>query len=883
MNARRARAQYGKASKRTITRTNEKIPAEQASDDVILSVEHDALKVPERRIPKPDISKREPPRETKKRTSEPAAVPNRMATSKPSTHITKPPNAPNSPQRKRRRAASRADSDVTDIVDEPPPKIPKRQPVETSLGRKPTMKTEKATPVSVAPNRPDTPQMPRLARDLSDLLISPHKSGNSSINGSPPKKGHLKRMLSSRSKTEPSIPVSEGTTPSGELFQSHSMFNPPLSVASASLTHQAPSFNRNPLARDRTPSPIPRRGGSPPPIAKSPQRPGRTYSKSRSFLIEIPQDTNSMNIDGPGESNPLDLAGKDEDMELKNIHRESYTELRSRWGIENSEQDSAPINDLNSIGEMRSRGETRRFLDEVGYLFDGLDATASNSSAKRASAIEIVSKMGDPDFQRRAAAADFTGRAWKIMRAAGAGSGDDRILDASLIAFVAIATKESHQTHDLLKSKDLITFLGTTVELKGDEDVLVTPPSSQEQIWARRHGLSKVDRTSLAALRAAINNSGILEQDSAISHRLLASMSLLRVSELGQSLDSVATSSILGSLGHELSYLAPEDDSSDEHTYESLDLRHITNCIKLLEHSSILASPTNQDRKRLISGLASLVPAWPTLVQQGFPIDVVGPALEAVLRYLIVLTHDNDAEWCEMLASTPTLVHNLLRLFLRNYYGYFSSPEAMQSKGTKAVDEEEDDSRSRDLRATSLSLGLITQLAKQSTTARKCLRESTMSKDCPLMGNCSRECTCIKRTSGLQCLNGVFNHVHEGLDVHAEAQSHFVQGHIGVLLGYLCVHDPESKRPIIRMLKPQGRPDAEKLRTLINIVREFCTLLTTVIDKAGRQQEVSSQASAHSSSSNTGNDAPALTLGDDSLDEGVQLAQGVIQGLENLL
>jgi len=31
------------------------------------------------------------------------------------------------------------------------------------------------------------------------------------------------------------------------------------------------------------------------------------------------------------------------------------------------------MNDLKSITELRSKGESRRFMDEVGYLFEGMD------------------------------------------------------------------------------------------------------------------------------------------------------------------------------------------------------------------------------------------------------------------------------------------------------------------------------------------------------------------------------------------------------------------------------------------------------------------------------------------------------------------------------
>ena len=87
--------------------------------------------------------------------------------------------------------------------------------------------------------------------------------------------------------------------------------------------------------------------------------------------------------------------------------RESYKDLRVRWGVDDSEDVSRPavsartspepengrkgkgkgkakdrpkvllppnmMNDLKSITELRSKGESRRFMDEVGYLFEGMD------------------------------------------------------------------------------------------------------------------------------------------------------------------------------------------------------------------------------------------------------------------------------------------------------------------------------------------------------------------------------------------------------------------------------------------------------------------------------------------------------------------------------
>lgn len=129
----------------------------------------------------------------------------------------------------------------------------------------------------------------------------------------------------------------------------------------------------------------------------------RTYAgKSRSFLVALP---NSHLALLPDTNHPLlddeDLAGdtQEDGFEVQ----ESYTDLRLRWGVDNSEDDLIPppseeaspnekskrkgkgkqveqpvslpngmMNDLKSITELRSKGESRRFLDEVGYLFEGL-------------------------------------------------------------------------------------------------------------------------------------------------------------------------------------------------------------------------------------------------------------------------------------------------------------------------------------------------------------------------------------------------------------------------------------------------------------------------------------------------------------------------------
>ena len=94
----------------------------------------------------------------------------------------------------------------------------------------------------------------------------------------------------------------------------------------------------------------------------------RTYSgHSRSFLVSLSKDDNL--------SEP-----------------ESYSSLRMRWGVDSEEHDSVlppnMMNNLKSITELRSKGESRRFLDQAGYLLEGMDP--SNSSALKRSRFALL-------------------------------------------------------------------------------------------------------------------------------------------------------------------------------------------------------------------------------------------------------------------------------------------------------------------------------------------------------------------------------------------------------------------------------------------------------------------------------------------------------------
>lgn len=218
--------------------------------------------------------------------------------------------------------------------------------------------------------KPSKGQGPKPAQDLSGIFDSISPSGT------PPTK-LAKRMLG-RSRTESSA-------------ESH----PSPRERHMDRTSSLPNLSSSPsMSAEPTVSPSRQSGG----LLSTPSKQAttRTYAdRYRSFLVAIPTSLSQ----GPGNSDDFEA-------------RESYSSLRSRWGVDNLEDDPSPydlsptksastvsetspsrhgkgkgkalvrttplppgmMNPLRSISELRNKGESRRFLDEVGYVFEGLDS-----------------------------------------------------------------------------------------------------------------------------------------------------------------------------------------------------------------------------------------------------------------------------------------------------------------------------------------------------------------------------------------------------------------------------------------------------------------------------------------------------------------------------
>ncbi|KAI6104183.1 hypothetical protein F5141DRAFT_1204095 [Pisolithus sp. B1] len=205
---------------------------------------------------------------------------------------------------------------------------------------------------------------------------------------------------------------------------------------------------------------------------------------------------------------PMSSTGLDDlhDQTQEDMSQESYTDLRNRWGVDKSEDDPLPfrtgalpvstaeahfkrvVSIIPDITELRNKGESRRFVDEVGYLFEGLEIPSA-IALRRASALEIVDKLCDSDFNRRAKAFDFYVLTWDKLSTSRGG-----IFDAILSFFAALAARDPHTLGDVSRRPDFVdTLVDILVSLRDKTDVLSLAAANARVTDFKSCGISRTE------------------------------------------------------------------------------------------------------------------------------------------------------------------------------------------------------------------------------------------------------------------------------------------------------------------------------------------------------------------------------------------------------
>ncbi|KAF9652285.1 hypothetical protein BDM02DRAFT_3089375 [Thelephora ganbajun] len=601
----------------------------------------------------------------------------------------------------------------------------------------------------------------------------------------------------------------------------------------------------------------------------------RTYGgASRSFLIAIPANqVPSLNDSQLTEDSAASLLRSQED---DFGGHESYTSLRSRWGVDNSEDDpyqplaesstawlgkkkgkssrpppvplSGPSNsELRSITELRNTGESRRFNDEVGYLFEGLTAE-SEISVKRGSAVELVSKMADPQFSRKARSADFVMHAWETLRAADGGSGD-RVLGTALDVFALLVSRDPRDLIDLANRGSLIPALfGKLATTTRKNDPLCILNGAENDIELKQRGFGRTDKLPLSNLNKVVIKSSIFSEGTQISNCLLVTRSL---STLPPSLlhhSYIATVSLM--LRSELSHIPPRISAyltglpllpQIRTDFSAPSFACVESCLKLLEsyllerwdHKGMdddvpLYEALNPSRNEIIEGILSCSLATDILIREADDEDSVSQIRkchESALRVLVNLSHDNGT-WSGALLDNGLTVPMIVRFIVSSH------------RRIARVKSYEDKIHASDRLC--LALGLLTNLVQVDERAKDLVRETLLNRTCPGRRGCIRSCNCSNRATALSSLLAIFldhrnNQSKPGVDDPGNEMEPIIQGHTAVLFGLLMRDNLDNQTSILSMLP--GDTNEQKLAVLVNTAREFVEFYREVMARVTRGRE----------------------------------------------
>ncbi|KAF7357041.1 hypothetical protein MVEN_01040900 [Mycena venus] len=443
--------------------------------------------------------------------------------------------------------------------------------------------------------------------------------------------------------------------------------------------------------------------------------------------------------------------------------RESYTSLRTRWGVDESEDDpylygsptrsgsnlSTPnrspskggkgrgkarpepvplangmMNPLKSITELRNQGESRRFLDEVGYLWEGLDKSGG-LGLRRASALEITTKLCESEFARKAKAADFIGPTWDLLRTAGGGPGEDRaspprssvyltltiqqIMDILLAFFAALVSRDPASLSDLAARSSLTSTLFSLLETSSPSTDPLTCISDAAQL--RKLGFSKKDQNLLTTIHTAISNSSLFPDSTKLSISLLTSHTLTSLPSSILTPTPTNMKALLSTLRSHLSPLLASPMSTflttSLYTDPHIAFLHIHNALSLLD-TYLLAGWAPQLEDDVPVNQQDLEDARDTWLSEG--LIALGIYMEAVntgrkgakerdsdktqecalvtLRLLVGLTH-SDKVWCAKLTKSESCFGFILRAILRGHSARLGKAVKEEPEGNGKVKREE--------------------------------------------------------------------------------------------------------------------------------------------------------------------------------------------------
>ncbi|KAK4696442.1 hypothetical protein P7C70_g8379, partial [Phenoliferia sp. Uapishka_3] len=650
----------------------------------------------------------------------------------------------------------------------------------------------------------------------------------------------------------------------------------------------------------------------------------RTYGGARSFKRDVEEERIFLSGATPARSLPAKdrksspasggRKGLLPALPSKASERETYSALRAKWGVDEEEELTEEVagTQLKSITQMRAKGENSRFVDEFEYLLEGLEPKMA-IGVRRAryafgiggryiplltlfhlpSAIEVLKKVGDPEFVRRLKSLGLVERVYTEFRKAECGSGD-RVLDPALALILAIFAHDQRITEPLLR----ISTNEFSQDLQKDDDVYNSPicdvlvvlaamlgrPWGGEVIGAAvvGRGVTKSDVRSVAKVRELTDSSKLLEEGGLPT--TLRSLCLIAISRIAcfapraifRPQQLVCTSGALNSIVNTL-VQASSGLAIRMQRYEggleflpadgSINLPTIDTCLRVIEACSTGDSSPTDTHDVLSEHLAMLTAALCDIVLSGHIIassqspdpKVASAAMDCLLsslRLLIELTNSSTA-WSLALANCPFAISTLVKLLVASRS---SAPPAAprkrslsSSSGVKLEDssggimsemDEPDSAAQIKFDVLCLSLGVLTNLAETVPDVKDVLRETYVNPSCRDHRKCARECHCEERENAIALLAALY--LDPLKDSQNELNTSFVNGYSGMSLGLVMLDTPLNQSIVIKALADE--PQA--MTKLLSAMDEFAEMH----DQAAREEHDTEMAETQCSQEMEAND-----------------------------
>ncbi|PLW10908.1 hypothetical protein PCANC_12936 [Puccinia coronata f. sp. avenae] len=541
--------------------------------------------------------------------------------------------------------------------------------------------------------------------------------------------------------------------------------------------------------------------------------------------------------------------------------RETYSELRKKWGVDEDDEPLEAQADLQTIIHQRASGSSKRFTDELLYLIEGLVTRADppDISTKRSSAVLLIQKLKEQRFLEELRSNGLIERFYNSIREAGAGDGDP-ILDHALLIFISVLCCQDQK---FIEPVLRIIPKGSTEVFSMQSDCLQLLGSvagrDYSQATLKERGNARRRSSLVSQIREVVEESVLRKHFSGVSSPgLLALFSLSRIAMFVPRPGLLPQRSIVhcsafasvieclkvygDKLGHQFDdFVSHHEDFSIADGQDIL--KHAGYCMDVIEACTVCEEDAlnsiNLCRQSLSSVFGSLISRCHSLARHDRS-EISMSALDILigcLRTMVNVTNYNPT-WASEL-STPSVLQALCGLFgiCREGFNHHRSTQNSDPRldPLSIVNQPHHTSLpSLDHRVNDVvfdllcvDLGLLANLVEQSTEATDMLRETQWVQESDLPAALTRK----NRKGHPNRIGGFEELIKLYIDPPCEKldEKKFIRGSISVLINLSLLNGYDDQLSDL--------DDAYQSLNELEIIQSFNRILKQVESDSGHRQE----------------------------------------------